>query len=321
MAAKSKFKAFNVFCGGETYLLNREKEKALAWPDRDIIYLDGKGTSESELLSALDTPTLDGSGVAVVLDNADKVKLGKFFKEYLEGRNPQDKTSVLAAIIRSDKNPKAWNDVAQAGRLIQHKKLRAWDTKSIEQRVHAEAARLDLKVDASGFKMLLRLFAENVGGIVNELQKILFLVGPAGTVTKKEVLAVSPKQLPIMPWDVAEAAMHKSKKQALTMTGLLFKYEGDGVAVPIVASLMKQVERLLIARSLTDRGKGSAEIGAAINLNPYVFEKKYAPSVRRHTAESLLVQMNKLCELETRVKGPAPSKRTLVELAVLSLAS
>lgn len=315
-----KFVAVTVFCGLEHYLLDREKEKALNWPGRMVESHDGKDLTESELISALTQFTLDGGGVAVVVDNAERVKVGQAFLDYMDSRDPKDTSSVLVAIIRQDTPPKAWESVAAKGRLVAHKRFKPWEHEKIEKRVLWEAKLLNLQLDSDALKTLLHLYGGNTGGMANEMRKLSFVVKAGGTVTRDHILKVCSRQVPVQPWDISEAAAKKQPKRALQMAGLLFKYEGEGAAVPILASLMKEVERLLIARDLLDRGVLETEVAAALKIHPFVFKKNVQPLVSRHSTPRLITQMKKLCELETRVKGAAMSKRTLVEAAILSLA-
>lgn len=319
--AKAKFVACTVFCGTEDYLLDREKQRAMAWPGRLATVLDGAEASEEGVVSALSQSTFDGSGTVVVLDNAEKVKLGKALIAFLEERDPQDTSSVLVAILRKDALPKGWSKVVEKGRLISHQKCKPWDTAAIERRVQAEAKLLNIQVAPEAFQVLHKVYADNIRGMVNELTKLTFLVGKGGVVSKDDVLSVCSRQIPVMPWDVSEAAAKKSIKQALTLAGLLFKYEGDNAAIAIVASLMKQVEKMTLARSLLDRGCSAETISQALDMNKFILEKKLLPLVRRHTLPSLITQMKTLCDLEPQVKGSALSKRTLVELAILSIAA
>lgn len=316
---RPKVVPLNIFYGAENYLVDRAKEKALVWPDREITFLDGKDSSEDEVVSAMDQMLLGDDGLSVVLENAEKVKLKGALIEYLASR-PSGSASVLTALLRTDKLPKAWADISSRGRVVHYEKCKTWDEKGIQKRLEDEAKRIGLILDEDAFSVLFKVHAEDILGSVNELNKLRFIVGKDKRVTKKIVLSVCSRQVSVMPWDVSDAAGLKQRKKALNLAGLLFKYEGEGASVPIVASMQKTVERLLLARTLEDGGYSGKEVAQAMGLNPFLYEKKYAPMVRSHTARSLKDQMKRLCELETRVKGPAPSKRTLVELAILSLA-
>lgn len=321
--SSKKFVAINVFYGDESYLLDRAKEKALAWPDREVTALEGKDTTEGDIVSAMDEFSYDSSERVVLVDNAEKVKLTKYFTKYLNDRypegQPQDPSTSLVAIVRGPL-PKTWSNPAAKGRAFVYSKFKPWEEAKIQKRVNDEAQLLGLTVDPAAFSMLYKVYREDTGRIVNELNKMAFIVGTDKVVTKELVQKVCSKQIPVMPWDISDAAGKKSKRKALTLAGLMFKYEGDNAAVPIVAALMRHVEKLIVARFLLDKGQTPKEIAGAINMAPFVYEKNFAAVVRKHSTDGLRLQMKKLCELETRVKSQAPSKRTLVDLAILSLA-
>ena len=311
---------FFVFYGGEDYLLDRELRKALSWQDKLVLTLDGEDTSEDKVISSLEQISLETSGVVVVLDNAEKVSLGPSFKDHLEGRRPSD-TSVLVAIVRKDKLPKCWEEIAQKGRSVSHPKYKVWQTRENKARLAKEAGLFGLVVKDDAASLFFKLHKDDFRSIANDLQKLSFILKKGSNVERKHVLLVCPRQIPVLPWDVADAAFSRATlKRALQYTSLLFDNEGDGVAIPIVASLMRQTERLLIARSMVDQNKSQEAIGTALDLKPFVVQSML-PLVRRHKASVLRDQMKKLCELELKVKGTAQSKRTLVELAVLSLAA
>lgn len=317
----AKVVIFNVFFGEEDYLLDRELQKARSWKDRQVEVLDGKVATEAQLLSAMSQFTLDGSGIVVVLDNAHKIKLGPAFDAYVEQIDPKDTSTVLVAAYRKPALPKSWEALRAKGRFIEHRKLKNWETELIEKRISKEADALQRVLKPSAFNKLHKIYKENIGGMLNELRKITYLVPEGGDITEAHVKLVCRRQLSVQVWDVAELAAKKELRQALYTTGLLFQYEGEGIAVAIVASLQRQTERLLIARSLLDSGKGTAAIGTALNMKGYHLEKVFLPMVKQHSTPKLLEQMKILCELETQVKGAAQSKRTLVELAVHQLAA
>jgi len=318
---KSKLVAFTVFFGEESYLLDREVQRGKGWPGRMVTYFDGSSTSESEIISALESQSFDGSEIAVIVDNAQKIKVGKEFEAYVAERKPKDVSSVLVAIYRKATITGVWAEAGRKGRLIEHKKYKPWETENIQKRLNKEAGRFGLTLSLDAFKVLQKIYGDNLQGAANEIQKMSFLVSKGGDITKDHVLSVCPRQITVMPWDVADAVSNKSLKQAMTFTSLLFRYMGDSASVPIVTSLMRQTERLLIGRSMLDQGKTKAEIGGALNMKPYTVEKQLLPTLRKHSREDLQTQMKKLCELEAQVKGSAHSKRTLVELAVHQFAA
>lgn len=320
MSGASNTRVFTVFYGEEDYLLDRELMRALKWPDRMVTHLDGGPASEDDVVSALEEMTLDGSKIVVVLDNAQKVKISKEFPAYLERRDVKDKSSLLVAICRSAALPKGWDKVASKGRAIEHPKFKPWEDDKFRGRLQKEASLFGLTVNEQAASLLLKLHKDDSCQMANEVRKLSFLVERGGEITLDLVRAICAQRYTVFPWDVAEEAVQRRSRPALLYTSLLFQEKGDEAAVPIVAALMKQVERLLLLRSMVDQNQTPETMGGVLGLHPYVV-KKTLPVVQGYTVVRLRDQMQKLCELEVQVKGPASSKRTLVELAVLSLAA
>jgi DNA polymerase III delta subunit len=83
---------------------------------------------------------------------------------------------------------------------------------------------------------------------------------------------------------------------------------------------MRQVEKTALIRSLLDKGVSETDIAVLVGMKEWPFKNVAAPIARKHDLKSLLKHMGQLCKLDADVKGPARSKRTLVELTMLSIA-
>lgn len=323
MASKQSriFHVFNVFYGEETYLLDRELTRALRWRDRFVTCLDGESVTEDGIVSALgDLPISDDGGIVVVVDNADKVKVNGALEAYFAERAPQDQSALLVAICRSARLAKGWADVGKLGRVVEHLRFKPWEKEKIRERIVKEASLLGLILADVAFDVLFKVHGERTDCMVNEMRKASFLVEKGGQISKDLVLSLCAKRVAVAPWDVSEAAFAKDPKRAMQAVSMLFQDRGDEALVPIVASMMKQLEQTLLMRSLLDRQQRPEAIASALGLHPYRVQRELV-SVQKHTAAQLLNHMKNLCDLEVQIKGAAPSKRTLVELAVLSLAA
>lgn len=320
MAAAKQARVVNVFFGEESYLLDRDLRRSLKWPQRHITSLDGESTSEDAIVSALEDLPTDERGIVVVVDNAEQIKVKGDLLAHVATLDPKDASVVLVAICRCARLSKGWAELAEKGRAVEHPKLKSWERDKIKARAVKEAEASGLLLDDLAFDTLFTMYGEQTGLMANEIRKMALLLGKGGLITRDLVLSVCGRRIAVAPWDVSEAAFAKDPKRALRTASLLFQDKGDEVLVPIVASLMKQLEQVLIMRSMLDQKRTQESIAAALGIHPYRVEKEL-PVVRKHTVSGLLEQMKKLCELEIQVKGAAPAKRTLVELAVLSLAA
>lgn len=315
-------RVFNVFYGDESYFLDRELQRAQRWPDRYVISLDGEEATEDTVVEALGDVSMDERrGTVVLVDNAEKIKVASTLIAYANQRDLKDKSSLLVALCRSSRLPKGWAEVAKKGRAIEHAQLKPWQKDQLEARLSREVDALGLVLSKEAFELLFRVYgADQIGCMINEVRKASFLLSKGATLSRDLVLSLCSKRYAAAPWDVAEAAFAKDSKRALRTASMLFQDRGDEAVVPIVAALMRQLEQTLVLRSLLDRQQTPEMMGTALGLHPFRIQKDL-PTVRKHTVPQLLAQMKKLCELEAQVKGAAPAKRTLVELAVLSLAA
>lgn len=320
MAGTKRTGPFVVAYGEEDFLLDRIVAMGRSWKDRHVIYLDGDGLVDHEVVSYCEQGSYDGRARVVVVDNAHKVKGDKILTAYVEAKKADDDQVVLVAVLRSDKLPKVWQQAAAKGRLENFKKLRPWETDDLKDRIQDEARRFKLKLDNDVFEVFHVFFGDNLRRISNELQK-LACIAEGGRVTKKDVIFVTSPDAPVDPFDVAKFATNKEPKKALRMVSMLFKSLGDSASIPITAGLLSQVERLIVTRQMLDQGIEIKTIAEALGVPPYPVQKDIVPRARKHTVPALLCQMKNLCKLDAQVKGAARSKRTLVELAILSIAA
>lgn len=319
MSEASNPPAFRVFYGDEEYLLDRAYQAGRALKNRAIITLDGDTATEQDLISAMSEVSFDEDLVTVVVDNAEQIKLGKFWAEYLENRHPNSPTSLFA-VIRKKTLPKAWEWATEKAKVTSYFKLEPWKTDELKARVDAEAKRLGLTVHDSAHEIFQMAHKDDLRSIVNQLRK-LTLIRPQGfAVAKEDALLVCPRKVDVVPWTIVENLFYGSVRRAFTQLSLLFEQEGDGAAVPVLFSFMKTVEQLLVARSLSDKNQPLEVIQDRLQLKPFP-AKKLMGIVPRYTVSWLISQMKNLSTLEFQIKGSAPSKRTLMELAAISLSA
>lgn len=317
--AKSPLKPFRVFFGAEDFLLDRELYRAKRWTGRDVTCLDGNGLHDHELVDILDTPSTDRPR-AVIVDDAQKVKGDKALKAYIEDKSETDTSVVLAAFIRADKLPELWLQAANKGKIVERPKLKTWDNNNeVVAWIEAEAALQGIKLAKGLSKIIYDYVGADLYRLASELQKLAIFIGPDGEATSANLaLTISPS-LTAEPWQVAEAAVSREQSKAMNLLSTLYKNQGDDANLPMVSALIKQIEKIIPARQMLDRGMTADEIATIIEMHPYRCKNFFVPMVRKHHLGTLIGHMTRLCKLDADVKGPGRSKRTLVELAVLAI--
>ena len=320
MAAKDVAQAFIVSFGAEDFFLDRDIERALAWKDRHIIRVSGEDIDDGDLVGLAETGSLDGGSRVIILDDAHKVKGDKALKAYVAAKDPKDDHTVIVAIVRSEKCPAIWSEAAKKGRLIEHKKLKTWDSNNeVVKWVESEARRLGLILDDNIGHLLFQLVGPNLYRLSNELRKLSVLLGKQAKVGPEQVKLVIAPSPTAEPYQVADAAFAKDAKKAMNALSTVYRVMGDEAHVPLTFSLIRQAEKVVLARSLVDRGASEEEIAAALGMHPWRCKTQFLPLVQRHRMADLIGHLGRLRTLDEDVKGPARSKRTLVELAVLRI--
>lgn len=321
-STRSPVMPFLVSFGGENLLLDRDIERARAWSGREVTILDAIGLTDVELVSLLETSSADGSPRTIVLDEAQKLKGDKVLRSYIDNKTVADLSTVLVAVVRSEKLPEVWASAVSKGKGYEHKKLKTWDAgKEFVKWVGREALRVGLCLDNGIDQFIYNYVGPDLYRLASELQKLSLIVPRNAKVTKEHLALVTSPSPQSDPFQVAEAAISKDPKAAMNALSILVKNTGDDSLVPIVYALMKQVEKTLLIRRMIDKGLPESEMASSVGMKEWPFTNFALPVAKKHSSTTLAAHMGRLCKLDADVKGSARSKRTLVELAVLAIAA
>jgi len=318
MVSKSSFKPFVVAYGDEDFYLDRDVERARQGK-RQVLQLNAEEKlTDVELVDFCEA--YSDAPRTIILDNAQKLKGQKELYRFIEGRSLSDKSLILVAIVRGSKLPEVWSLAASKGKSVERRKLKPWEVDGYIKFIKTEASRLRVVIDKDVSKALFQYVGTDLYRLENELRKLAIYVGQAGTVQKDHITLITSPTPKAEPYQVAEQMMSKNWKKALNLFSVLYRNAGDDILIPVVHALMKQVERTTIIRDLQDKGVGESDIAVSVGMKDWPYKNVAAPIARKHDSKSLVRYMKRLCKLDANVKGPAQSKRTLVELAILSIA-
>jgi len=256
------------------------------------------------------------------VDDAHKLKAGKELKTYLEQKPSDEYDCILALVFRSEKLPSFWSKLGSKVTFREHKKLKTWDNNNeVVRWVQEEAKRLKLSLDAKMAWGMFQLAGDDLYRLASELRKLVLLVGPGVPITIEHLKLVLSPGTTAEPWTVAEAAFGKSPQKAINLLSLLYRYSSDDPSIPVMGAMMRQAEKLLLVRSMLDRNASHEEIAGRLGMHPYRFKMSLLPQVGKHTQRELVRAMRNLCKLDVDLKSTSRSRRTLLELVVIGLAS
>lgn len=312
--------------GEEPFFLDQDIKMLGSTKGYAVTYLDGLEVSGSKVVSAcvsnqINFDDLDNSPTnLVIVDNAQKVKVDKALKLYLESLEVKDLSAILVGVFRTASVTGAWSKLGPKAIIREYKKLKTWDDNNeVVKWVQDEAARLGLKIDSTIGTFMYKVAGDDLYRLSSEVHKLKLLLGK-GVVTKEHLDLVMAPTSNLASWDVADSVFLKNWKKALIQVSQVFKYAPEDPSLMILGALIKGVERLFIARSLLDKGVSPDDIAGRMGMHPYRFKKAVLPQAERQTVARLVSNMQMLSRLDVELKRTS-HRRTLVELAVYELAS
>jgi len=318
--ASSKSSSFNPFViafGDEDFYLDRDIERARQGK-RDILRVDGGDLKPVQLVDLCEA--YSEIPRTIILDNAQKIRANDALRTFVGTRDRSDKSLILMAVVRSSKLPDVWELAASKGKKVERRRFKPWETDNYVKFVKTEATRLRVAIDKDVASTLYQYVGPDLYRLENELRKLAIYVGQAGSVKKEHIKLITSPTTKAEPFQVAEQVIAKNLKGALSLFSVLYRNSGDDALIPVVRSIMKQVEKTVVIRNLQDRGVEESNIAATVGMKEWPYKNIAAPIARKHDPKSLVDYMRRLCRLDVDVKGPSRSKRTLVELAILSIA-
>lgn len=312
--------------GEEPFLLDRDLNYFYDQSNYVVTRLDGFSVNEAVVVSSCETYQIDYDDPTniqprvIVLDNGHKIKPDKYLKSYLDSRDVDDVSSVLAVVIRSASVPTFWTKFGSKVTFIEHKKLKTWDDKNeVVAWIVEEAKRIRLDLSLQIAKVMFQVDGDDLYRLSSELGKLKLLVGKSQVTVEHLKLVMTPTSN-VESWDVAESAFLREPKRALSRLSDLYRYSSEDPSLMILGALIKGVERIFVARSLMDKGATPDDAAASIGMHPYRFRKSLLPQVERQSVPRLVRAMQNLCKLDVDLKRTS-HRRTLIELVVLDLAS
>lgn len=314
---------FMVVFGDEDFLLDRFiAERKELWSKRSVTVCDGGGLTDQDVVQLFEkTDLFEVRPRAIILDNANEVKTtpSKALMHYVADTDPKDLSCVVLAVVRSKSISSMWQDAVKKGVSVEYQRPKPWENDKFLARIDTESGRFGLQFAPGMLELFHRFVKDDLRTASNELSKLSYVVGSDRIVRPEHIAMVTASHVTVVPYEVADAAIDKDPTKAMKLMSLVYRDMGESCLVPVVYALMRQVEQTLVIVSMLERNESTSVIASRLSLNEFVCKKKL-PTARKHSTQSLIGQMNKLCKLDAQVKGAAKSKRTLVELALLSVA-
>ena len=303
------------FARGQALHALRDGVLGEADPDLALSSYEGAEIAEpAELLDELRTPPFLAPRRLVIVENAAPLiaKAAEALVGYIE---KPSRTGVLAlALEKLAKNTRLYKRIAKAGMVVTCEAPRDYQlAKWIVARSRAHGKRL---VGNTANK-LAEYIGVNLPVIDQALLKLSLYVGDRDSITEDDVDALV-EDLPVTTiFKLTDAVGTKSPGRALRLLDNLLAQNNEPAY--IVSMVRWAMERLIMARTLLDRGASQADIGKVLRMRPGFFLDKTLEQARRRSSAELRRGFALLLETDLATKTSVANPRDLLEHLLLKL--
>jgi DNA polymerase III subunit delta len=295
--------------------------------DLSVSRLEGKGASAAEVEAATRTGSLFGGQRVVVLRDAQQLapaeqkKLTEYLKKPLRG-------ATLVLVVRGagpgSRDPKAGKAASAAkafqkaieagcGVVVDCPRPKARELPHLAEELLAEQG---LSADRDGLYALVDAVGEDLGGLMQAVEKLGLYMGGAGSVAAMDVAQVVADTRSESIFELTDATAEGDAGRALGVLRRALR-DGEG-ALGILGHLTRHLRNLAAVQALARRGQGQEEIREALGLHPFVV-KKSLDQARRFTSDGLARCLLALAESDRALKGGRLSDEVQLERLLLQL--
>jgi DNA polymerase-3 subunit delta len=289
--------------------------------------LDGRKSSAQEVEAAARTASLFGGRRLVILTDAQDLRPEeqKRLASYLEA--PVE-TTTLVLVIRGagaqTRDPKRSKAVASIkslkkavekgrGVMVDCPRPKPRDLPRIAQQLLKDNG---LSADSDGLYALVEAVGEDLGGLIQAVEKLSLYLGGKGNVTEREVAEVVADTRSQSIFALTDAAGEGAPDRALRVLGRMLR-DGEH-ALAIIGHLARHFRNLALVQALDKRKNVKEEIHKALGLHPFVV-KKCLLQLRRFSGESLERCLMLLADADLELKRGKLPQALVLEKLVMTL--
>lgn len=263
----------------------------------------------TDVLGALETPSLLGGGRLVIVRDAGDLKKDALeaLTRYIGSPSP----SSTLVLIAARKSPKLAAVVKKAGAVIdleppKGRKLVTW--------LRERARNRNLKLDDAAAWATIDAIGPELRDLDGALQQLATARGSGATISTTDVRAAFPRLSDERVYAFTDAVGERRLADAM---GTLRRLLGQGDnPLMLFGALSGHVRRMLTVRSLADHG--AAAVGDALGM-PEWRARKLHQQVRSYREEELVDAMAVLAATDVEMKGGDLPPEIALERAVIKI--
>ncbi len=180
------------------------------------------------------------------------------------------------------------------------------------------AARRLCRLDNTAARYMIENCSDDLGTLINELEKLCAFVGEGGTVTRETVDKVCSRSVEASVYNVSKAVLRGDLQDALKLLDDLFYMNTDAAYIlTVLSSAYVDIYRCFAARS---RGERIETIAKEFGYGNLAFRLNDAErNMRKFSEQQITESLKCLSRCDEAVKGSRVDGRTALEKALVEL--
>lgn len=285
----SEYKPIYLIFGEQDLLLERALEALkrsvgeVADLDFNSETFDGENADADSIVSACNTLPFASERRLVVVRNVDRMTKDGTDALVRYAENPAE-TTILALVARKiARNARLYKLVEKLGGLLERAAPKGHEYPRAVQDLFARHGRT---VTLAGAELLVNAVGKDLRRLSVEVDKAVAFTGSRTALTADDIEQVVSTAATTQVWELGPALGDRDAARSLQ---LLDRLLGDGESVfGLQAIAMRYIRDLIAARSLMDRGDGSAGALAALLGKPEWMIRQLPKQARNFTPDELV---------------------------------
>ncbi len=263
---------------------------------------EGEAAAPAAVAVALSTMTFSMGHRFLVVDGVERWKGPEVAAHVVPALEAMPPGTTIAFFGRDDGRVKTPAELVGAvkkhgGVVAEESMLKA---KDLPRWVTAEAAKLGLKLDNAGARVLVDAVGERQQRLLRELEKLAVEHGSPARLTEQDVAAVAAPSAERQVWGLVDALVARDHRRA-TVTFLELRAQGESLPrlVPLMARRLREV--LAVAVRL-EAGESPAQLKAGLKMAPWAADRRIKEA-RATEVTALRGALEALAGLELASRG------------------
>lgn len=264
---------------------------------------DAENAEGDAIVIACNTLPFGSEKRLVMVRNIEKASKGVLDALTEYAADPAPTTVLALSGAKLAKNTRLYKAVDALGGVVDRGSPKVAELPGRVQRMFADRGR---SVSFQAAELMVTTIGRDLARIAPEVDKVIAYVGERMEISVEDIESVVVQTAPTSIFDFVEALGDRDCRRALALSGSLLD-DGESVYA-LQAMSLRCVRDLMAARSLSDRGSGSAADLARALGRPEWMVRKLVKQVRGFSGDELVAIHRAAVEAEEKMKTSQDSR-------------